>query len=85
MPVDSIIFHIRTINENHMMYGSCDMERDRHNFFSFWTIFCPFTQPRQINIKYFHRENFLVKQVKKVMKYHFYCMRCYHLAYTFCV
>ena len=23
--------------------GSWDMERDRHNFLSFWTIFCPFT------------------------------------------
>ena len=21
------------------------MERDRQNFFSFWTIFCPFTPP----------------------------------------
>ena len=26
-----------------MLYGSWDMERDRHNFLSFWTIFCPFT------------------------------------------
>ena len=25
------------------MYGSWDMERNRQNFFSFWTIFCPFT------------------------------------------
>ena len=25
------------------MYGSWDMERDRQNLFSFWTIFCPFT------------------------------------------
>ena len=26
-----------------MIYGSSDMEHDRHNFLSFWTIFCPFT------------------------------------------
>ena len=26
-----------------LMYGSWDMKRDRHNFLSFWTIFCPFT------------------------------------------
>ena len=34
-----------TINDNHMMYGYCDMERDRHNFLSFWTNFCPLTLP----------------------------------------
>ena len=28
-----------------MMYGSWDMECNRHNFLSFWTIFCPFTPP----------------------------------------
>ena len=38
-----IILHICTINDNHMMYGSWDMEHDRQNFLSFWTIFCPFT------------------------------------------
>ena len=38
-----VILYMCTINENHMMYGSWDMERDRHNFLSLWTIFCPFT------------------------------------------
>ena len=28
---------------NHMMYGSWDMECNRQNFLSFWTISCPFT------------------------------------------
>ena len=37
---DIIILHICTINDNHMMYGSWDMERNRQNFLSFWTIFC---------------------------------------------
>ena len=32
-----------TTNENHMVYGSWDMERDRQNLLTFWTIFCPFT------------------------------------------
>ena len=41
MPEAIIILHISTINENHMMYVSWDMECDRYNFFSFWTIFCP--------------------------------------------
>ena len=42
-PGDIIILHLYTTNDNRMMYGSWDMERDRQNFFSFWTIFCPFT------------------------------------------
>ena len=48
IPVDIIILHMCTINENHMMYVSRDMERDRHNLFSFWIIFCPFTQKIKI-------------------------------------
>ena len=40
---DVIILHKNTINDNHMIYGYWDMERDRNNFLSFWVIFCPFT------------------------------------------
>ena len=32
-----------TINDNHMIYDSWDMEHDRQNFLSFWTIFWTFT------------------------------------------
>ena len=39
---DAIIVHMYTINDNHMMYASWDMECNRHNFLSFWAIFCPF-------------------------------------------
>ena len=44
-PGDIIILHICTTNDNHMIYGSWDMVRDRCNcYFSFcWGIFCPFT------------------------------------------
>ena len=42
-PGDIIILHMCTINDNHMMYGSWDIKHDRHNFLSFWTIFCFFT------------------------------------------
>ena len=47
-----------TVNDNHMMYGSWDMECDRQNFLSFWTIFWPFnpyplpTQKFKILIKW---------------------------------
>ena len=36
MPRDIIILHMCTINDNHMMYGSWDIVRNRQNF-------CPFT------------------------------------------
>ena len=34
-----------TTNEDHLMYGFWDMECERQNFLSFWTVFCPFTLP----------------------------------------
>ena len=34
-----IILHMCIINDNHIMYGSWDMEGDRQNFLSFWTVF----------------------------------------------
>ena len=37
------ILHICTINDNHMMHDSWDMECNRHNFLSVWTVFCSFT------------------------------------------
>ena len=42
-PGDVIILHMCTINNNHKMCGSCDMEGNKHNSLSFWTIFYPFT------------------------------------------
>ena len=44
-PGDIIILHICTINDNHVMYGSWDMERDGQNFLSFWTVSFSFTPP----------------------------------------
>ena len=43
VPGDIIISHLCTTNDGHMMYGSWDMECDRHNFLSFWASFCCFT------------------------------------------
>ena len=40
---DITILHMCTINDNHMMYGSWDIEHDRQNLLSSWTIFCSFT------------------------------------------
>ena len=50
---DIIILHMCTKNQNHMKYGSWDLEWDRQNFLSFKFIFCPFTPlpPWRIKIK----------------------------------
>ena len=40
-----IIIHICTKNNNDIRYGFWDMEWVRHNFLSFWVIFCPLTPP----------------------------------------
>ena len=60
---DIIILHMCTINDNHMMYGSWDMECDRYNFLPFWVIFCPFTPVTTQKIKTF-------KKMKKTPEYH---------------
>ena len=41
-PGDFIILYMSTINDNHMMYVSWDMECNKHNFLSFWANFCSF-------------------------------------------
>ena len=40
---DIIILQMFAINDSHMIYGFSDMECNRQNFLSFWTVFCPFT------------------------------------------
>ena len=39
IPGDIIILYMYTINDNHIIYGSRDMEHERQNFLSFWMIF----------------------------------------------
>ena len=41
-PGDIFILYLSTTNGNYMMYGSWDMECNRHNFLSLWSIFWPF-------------------------------------------
>ena len=48
-PADIIVLHLFFTNDDHMVYGFLDVERDRHNFLSFWTIFAllPPWQPKK--------------------------------------
>ena len=54
-----IILHMCTINENHMMHSSWDMEHNRQKLFSFWTLFCPFTPLTTHKIKILKNERSL--------------------------
>ena len=58
-----IILRICTINDNHMMYGSWDMEHDRKNFLLFWTVFCPF-------ISLGSQKNNILKKLKQTWRYY---------------
>ena len=50
---DIIILYKCTKNHDHMLYCSWDMTRDGCNcYFSFWAIFCPFTQKVKISKKW---------------------------------
>ena len=61
MPGDIIILHLCATNYDHMIYGSWDIKRYRHNFLSFWTIFCPFTPLTTKKIK-------ILKKWKKLLE-----------------
>ena len=65
IPGDTIILHMCTINDNHMIYGFSDIQCNRHNFLSFWTTFCPFTLLTTQKIK-------ILKKWKKHLEILFY-------------
>ena len=62
--------HLHTKNDDHMMCGSWDMERDRPNFSSIWVIFWPFTPLTTPKIK-------ILKKWKSTWRYHYF-MQVYH-------
>ena len=47
------LLHMCTINEDHMMYNSWDIRRNRHSFLSFWVIIYPFPLLTTQKIKIF--------------------------------
>ena len=64
-----IILHLRTKNQDHMMNVSWDMECERQNFLSFWSIFCTFTPLLTPEIK-------ILKKCKNTWRY--YLFTCVH-------
>ena len=58
-----------TTNDNHMMYGSWDIEHDGQIFLSFWTIFCHFIPLTTQKIK-------ILKKWKKALRYYHFTQVC---------
>ena len=54
---DIIILQMCTVNDNHLMHGSWDMECNGQNFLSFWVVFCTFTPQTTRKIKIFKKWN----------------------------
>ena len=69
-PRDFIILHRSTINKNHMMYDSWDMEHNRQNFFSFWTFFALLQPPPPPPLPLQPRESKFWKNEKSIWIYH---------------
>ena len=52
-----------TINDSHMIHGFSNMECNRQNFLSLWTVFCPFSPWQPEKSKFLRTE-------KKPWRYH---------------
>ena len=71
--LELLIIFLRTctINDNHTMHGSWDMECDRQNVLSFRTIFCTFTLLKTQQIK-------ILKKMKKKAWRYYHFTHVYH-------
>ena len=70
-PEDIIILQMYTINGSHMMYVSWNMESNRQNFSSFWTIFYTFTPLT-------HPKNQNFEKIKKNIWRYYHFTQVYH-------
>ena len=64
-PGDIILLHICGINEDHMMYGSCNTRHGKQNFLSFWAIFLHLTHQTTKKINIFKKKK---KKKKKIVE-----------------
>ena len=65
-----VILHMCTINDNHMMYGSSDIECDRQNFFVILDHYLPFYPPNSPKHQNFEKKK--QKNEKTVLEISFY-------------
>ena len=74
MPGAIIILHMCTIYENHLMFGSLDFECDWQIFFSFWTTFCPFNNPKNQNFEKMKKTPGDILHMCTINDNHMWCM-----------
>ena len=65
-PRDTILLHLCITNDNHIMYGSWDMECNWQNFLSFWVIFLAFSPTNNLKNQNFEK----MKKKKNAWRYH---------------
>ena len=73
-----VILHICIINDNHMMYGSWDMECDRLNFFVILDRFSPFYSPMDPENQNFKK---MKKTPEDIIILHIYTINDSHIMY----
>ena len=78
IPGDIIILHMCTINHNYTVYGSLEFKRDGQIFLSFWTIFCPFTPPKNLKNQTFEK---MKNRPGDIIILHKYTKNHYHMLY----
>ena len=75
-PGDILILQKCTIDGNHMMYNSWDMERDGHNFFVILEQFLPFYFPNNLKNQNFE------KIKKNAWRYHHLLKQRYYIGFS---
>ena len=74
--MEILSFYTCIINDNHMIYCSWDMEHDRQNILSFWTVFCPFNNIKHKRFwknekstrRYYHFTQIMIKFTQMYQK-----------------
>ena len=72
-----LYIYIRTINEDHMIYGYWNIRCDRQKFSTFWAIFCPFSPLTTWEIKILT----LKKTTGDIITLHIYIINYNHMMY----
>ena len=85
-PGDIIVLHKCTINDNHIMHGSWDMEYQGQSFLSFWTIFCSLTPlkiPKMKILKKRKNTTTTTKKCLEIISFYMCTVNDNHMMYRF--
>ena len=85
-PGDIIVLHKCTINDNHIMHGSWDMEYQEQSFLSFWNIFCSLTPlkiPKMKILKKRKNTTTTTKKCLEIISFYMCTVNDNHMMYRF--